>query len=197
MDRTPPTLTTKTRPSLVSNLGGGRYGVFITSRHLQVSDGDQPTAAVAFSIISPPQFGHLENVQTGEDLRGRGLWGPRSPVLLQALTLVVDSRSMTWTSAPSSTSSLSWTSPPTPSTSSSPTWRGTRGHLTGGFVGGVGGTWAPAFSLSVSLRLDLSWSQIQLSDVCYRTCESAAELQIQVQRSGKSAEPAFVAIQVG
>lgn len=46
-------------------------------------------------------------------------------------------------------------------------------------------------------RLDLSWSRVQLSATCYRTCESAAELLIQVERSGRSADPAFVAIQVG
>ncbi|CAF89138.1 unnamed protein product, partial [Tetraodon nigroviridis] len=42
LDRKPPTLTTRGSPSTVADLGGGRYGIFITSRHLQVSDGDSP-----------------------------------------------------------------------------------------------------------------------------------------------------------
>lgn len=66
LDRKPPILTTRGSPSTVAVLGGGRYGVFITSRHLRVSDPDSPAAAVEFTILRPPQFGHLENVQTGE-----------------------------------------------------------------------------------------------------------------------------------
>lgn len=66
LDRTAPTLTTRGSPSTVAGLGGGRYGIFITSRHLRVSDGDSPAAAVEFTIIAPPRFGYLENVQTGE-----------------------------------------------------------------------------------------------------------------------------------
>lgn len=48
----------------------------------------------------------------------------------------------------------------------------------------------------MSYRLDLYWSRVELSASCYRTCESAGLLQIQIQRSGRSFDPAYVAIQV-
>ncbi|KAF6715166.1 FRAS1-related extracellular matrix protein 1 [Oryzias melastigma] len=44
--------------------------------------------------------------------------------------------------------------------------------------------------------LELFWSRVELSANCYRTCELAGTLQIQVQRSGRSFDPAYVAIQV-
>uniref|UniRef100_A0A3B3ZBC2 Cadherin domain-containing protein n=1 Tax=Periophthalmus magnuspinnatus TaxID=409849 RepID=A0A3B3ZBC2_9GOBI len=47
-----------------------------------------------------------------------------------------------------------------------------------------------------SLSLDLSWSRVQFSASCYRTCETSGTLQIQVQRTGFSSDPAFVSIQV-
>lgn len=65
VDRTPPSLTTRRSPSTVVDLGGGRYGVFITSKHLQASDRDSPTEELEFSIIRPPHFGYLENALTG------------------------------------------------------------------------------------------------------------------------------------
>lgn len=37
---------------------------------------------------------------------------------------------------------------------------------------------------------------MELSATCYRTCETSGTLQIQIQRSGNSADPAYVAIQV-
>lgn len=65
VDRTPPSLTTRHSPSTVVDLGGGRYGIFITSQHLQASDPDSPTEQLEFSIVRPPHFGYLENVLTG------------------------------------------------------------------------------------------------------------------------------------
>lgn len=65
MDRTPPSLTTRRSPSTVVDLGGGRYGIFITNKHLQASDPDSPTEELDFSISRPPYFGHLENTVTG------------------------------------------------------------------------------------------------------------------------------------
>lgn len=49
---------------------------------------------------------------------------------------------------------------------------------------------------SVSCRLDISWSRIEFSASCYRTCETAGTLQIQITRSGRSADPAYVTVQV-
>ncbi|XP_024865417.1 FRAS1-related extracellular matrix protein 1b isoform X2 [Kryptolebias marmoratus] len=54
----------------------------------------------------------------------------------------------------------------------------------------------PAGNTSPSQRLDLFWSRVQLSASCYRTCETSGMLQIQIQRSGKSMDPAYVSIQV-
>ncbi|XP_055020926.1 FRAS1-related extracellular matrix protein 1-like [Boleophthalmus pectinirostris] len=45
-------------------------------------------------------------------------------------------------------------------------------------------------------RLDLSWSRVQFSASCFRTCETSGTLQIQVQRTGSSSDPAYVSIQV-
>lgn len=142
LDRRPPTLTTRGRPSTVSDLGGGRYGLFITPRHLRASDGDSPAAAVEFTITGPPRFGYLENVHTGE--------APCSAWLVvlaagQCQTSVYQerpsggaSRSGTWTAAPSPTSSRrTWRSPTTASCSASPIRRETRHHLSCGFVGRV------------------------------------------------------------
>lgn len=65
VDRTPPSLTTRRSPSTVVDLGGGRYGIFITNKHLQASDPDSPTEELEFSISRPPHFGYLENALTG------------------------------------------------------------------------------------------------------------------------------------
>lgn len=142
LDRKPPTLTTRGSPSTVANLGGGRYGIFITSRHLQVSDVDSPTVAVEFSITEPPRFGYLENVQTGEAPCASTLVvvvpGQRPTFVFQEPPSEVASRSRMWTGAPSPTSSRPmWRSPTTASGSVSPIRQETRHHLTCGFAGGV------------------------------------------------------------
>ncbi|XP_061834466.1 FRAS1-related extracellular matrix protein 1b [Nerophis lumbriciformis] len=54
----------------------------------------------------------------------------------------------------------------------------------------------PAGNSALPETLELSWSRVQLSATCYRTCETAGTLQVQIERSGKSSEPAYVAIQV-
>ncbi|KAK2835081.1 hypothetical protein Q5P01_015565 [Channa striata] len=71
VDRTPPTLTTRQSPSTVVDLGGGRYGIFITNKHLQASDPDSPTEELQFSISRAPHFGYLENAVTGAYIKGR------------------------------------------------------------------------------------------------------------------------------
>ncbi|XP_067085731.1 FRAS1-related extracellular matrix protein 1b [Osmerus mordax] len=54
----------------------------------------------------------------------------------------------------------------------------------------------PAGNTMLPDVLELSWSRVELSAACYRVCESAGTLQIQIQRSGRSSDPAYVAIQV-
>uniref|UniRef100_A0A3P8XA33 C-type lectin domain-containing protein n=1 Tax=Esox lucius TaxID=8010 RepID=A0A3P8XA33_ESOLU len=44
--------------------------------------------------------------------------------------------------------------------------------------------------------LDLTWSRVELSATCYRVCENAGMLQVQIKRIGKSMDPAYIAIQV-
>ncbi|XP_038570885.1 FRAS1-related extracellular matrix protein 1b isoform X2 [Micropterus salmoides] len=71
LDRIPPSLTTRRSPSTVVDLGGGRYGIFVTSKHLQASDRDSPTEELEFSVTRPPHFGYLENALTGAYIKGR------------------------------------------------------------------------------------------------------------------------------
>uniref|UniRef100_A0A673C1D9 Fras1 related extracellular matrix 1b n=1 Tax=Sphaeramia orbicularis TaxID=375764 RepID=A0A673C1D9_9TELE len=152
VDRTPPSLTTRRSPSTVVDLGGGRYGIFITSKHLQASDPDSPTDELEFSIIRPPHFGYLENTVTGMRSRftQRDL-DQRAVVFILPVDVEVMADSFQF-------------------------------RLTD-----------PAGN---SLLLELSWSRVELSATCYRTCETVGMLQIQIQRSGKSLDPAYVAIQV-
>lgn len=204
LDRTPPILTTRGSPSTITNLGSGRYGIFITSQHLRAWDRDSPAAALEFTIIGPPRFGYLENLQTGEASCSSKLVvvvpGQSQTYVLQERPSEGASRSRTWTTATSSTwFQQTWHSPTTASISSSLIRRETQHHLTCGFVRAC---LCQACPLMVQLlicacSLDLSWSRVQFAASCYRTCESEAELQIQIQRTGKSTDPAFVAIQVG
>ncbi|KAG7514301.1 FRAS1-related extracellular matrix protein 1-like [Solea senegalensis] len=157
VDRTPPTLTTRRSPSTVVDLGGGRYGVFITNKHLQASDPDSPTEELQFSISRPPHFGYLENVLTGAYIRGRFTQrdvDQRAVLYVLPADMEVTADSFEF-------------------------------RLTD-----------PAGNAALPEILELSWSQVELSATCYRTCETAGTLQIQIQRSGRSMDPAYVAIQV-
>ncbi|XP_036971006.1 FRAS1-related extracellular matrix protein 1b isoform X3 [Acanthopagrus latus] len=157
VDRTPPSLTTRRSPSSVVDLGGGRFGIFITSKHLQASDPDSPTEELEFSITRAPYFGYLENVLTGAYIRGRFT---QRDVDQRAVVFVLPAD--------------------VDVTADSFQFR---------LVDPAGNTALPEI-------LELFWSRVELSATCYRTCETAGTLQIQIQRSGKSADPAYVAIQV-
>uniref|UniRef100_A0A8P4KJE7 Fras1 related extracellular matrix 1b n=1 Tax=Dicentrarchus labrax TaxID=13489 RepID=A0A8P4KJE7_DICLA len=159
VDRTPPSLTTSWSPSTVVDLGGGHYGIFITSKHLQASDPDSPTEELEFSITRPPHFGYLENALTGAYIKGRFTQrdvDQRAVLFVLPADMEVTADSFQF-------------------------------RLTD-----PAGNTTPC----VSCRLELSWSRVEFSATCYRTCETAGMLQIQIQRSGKSADPAYVAIQV-
>lgn len=45
-------------------------------------------------------------------------------------------------------------------------------------------------------RMELQWSRVELTASCYRVCENAGTLAVQVMRSGNSVDPAYVGIQV-
>ncbi|KAM3876288.1 FRAS1-related extracellular matrix protein 1b [Diretmus argenteus] len=157
VDRTPPSLATRRSPSTVVELEGGRYGIFITSRHLQASDPDSPTQELEFTITRPPHFGYLENILTGAYIKGRFTQrdvDQRAVVFVVPADMEVTGDSFQF-------------------------------RLTD-----------PAGNTMLPEILDLSWSRVELSASCYRVCETAGTLQIQIQRSGKSMDPAYVAIQV-
>lgn len=65
VDQMPPSLTAKLSPSTVVDVGGSRYGIFITNKHLQASDSDSPTEELQYIISRAPHFGYLENTMTG------------------------------------------------------------------------------------------------------------------------------------
>ncbi|KAM3619849.1 uncharacterized protein V6R79_014624 [Siganus canaliculatus] len=157
VDRTPPSLATRRSPSTVVDLGGGRYGVFITSKHLQASDPDSPTEELEFSITRPPHFGYLENAVTGAYIKSRF---SQRDVDQRAVVFVVPA------DVEVTADSFQF-------------------HLID-----------PAGNTALPEILEVSWSRVELSATCYRTCETSGMLQIQIQRSGKSADPAYVAIQV-
>ena len=90
VDRSPPGLTTKRPPSTVENLGGGggRQGIYITSRHLQASDPDSPAQELEYVITRPPHFGYLENALTGTLTS----LSPRHPCCDEVQTVAEDHR---------------------------------------------------------------------------------------------------------
>ncbi|KAM4738568.1 LOW QUALITY PROTEIN: FRAS1-related extracellular matrix protein 1b [Anableps anableps] len=157
VDRIPPSLHRMESPSTVVDLGAGRYGIFVTNRHLQGSDPDSPPEHLEFSIIRPPRFGSLENAATGASISRRFTQQDldrRS--VLYILPADVDVTADRF-----------------------------RFRLVD-----------PAGNRAPPQMLELFWSRVQLSASCYRTCETSGTLQIQVQRSGRSVDPAYVSIQV-
>ncbi|XP_060934047.1 LOW QUALITY PROTEIN: FRAS1-related extracellular matrix protein 1b [Limanda limanda] len=157
VDRTPPSLTSRRSPSTVVDLGAGRFGIFITSRHLQAWDPDSPPEELEFSISRPPHFGFLENFLTGGYIRGRFTQrdvDQRAVVFVLPADVEVTADSFEF-------------------------------RLTD-----------PAGNTMLPDVLELFWSRVDLSATCYRTCETSGTLQIQITRSGRSLDPAYVAIQV-
>ncbi|XP_029005008.1 FRAS1-related extracellular matrix protein 1b [Betta splendens] len=157
VDRMPPSLCTRHSPSTVVDVGGGRYGIFITDKHLQACDPDSPTEELQYSISRSPHFGFLENSLTGAYIQGRFT---QRDVDQRAVVFVIPAD-----------------------------------------VGVMADSFQflltdPAGNAMLPEILELSWSRVEFSATCYRTCETAGTLQIQVQRSGRSSDPAYVAIQV-
>ncbi|XP_065101236.1 FRAS1-related extracellular matrix protein 1b isoform X1 [Paramisgurnus dabryanus] len=54
----------------------------------------------------------------------------------------------------------------------------------------------PAGNTMLPEVLEFRWSRVELSASCYRVCENAGTLGVQVVRSGNSIDPAYVSIQV-
>ncbi|XP_075901306.1 FRAS1-related extracellular matrix protein 1b isoform X1 [Nelusetta ayraudi] len=54
----------------------------------------------------------------------------------------------------------------------------------------------PAGNSAAPETLEVSWSRIQFSASCYRTCETSGTLELHITRSGRSADPAYVTVQV-
>ncbi|XP_077390356.1 FRAS1-related extracellular matrix protein 1b isoform X2 [Festucalex cinctus] len=157
VDRSPPFVTTLSRPSDVIVLRDGRRALSITSKHLRAADDHSLPDQIQFAVVTPPRFGHLENIHTGAYVRGRFT---QRDVERRSLVLVVPADV----------------------------------DVTGdSFLFRLSD---PAGNVGAPQTLDLSWSRIELSASCFRTCETAGRLQVLIQRRGKSADPAYVAIQV-
>ncbi|KAB5559145.1 hypothetical protein PHYPO_G00025590 [Pangasianodon hypophthalmus] len=54
----------------------------------------------------------------------------------------------------------------------------------------------PAGNIMLPEVMELRWSRVELTASCYRVCENAGTLAVQVMRSGNSIDPAYVGIQV-
>ncbi|RXN20441.1 FRAS1-related extracellular matrix 1-like protein [Labeo rohita] len=54
----------------------------------------------------------------------------------------------------------------------------------------------PAGNTMLPEVMEFRWSRVELSASCYRVCENAGTLAVQVVRSGNSKDPAYVGIQV-
>ncbi|KAK9967605.1 hypothetical protein ABG768_001992 [Culter alburnus] len=54
----------------------------------------------------------------------------------------------------------------------------------------------PAGNTMLPEVMELRWSRVELSASCYRVCENAGTLAVQVVRSGNSKDPAYIGIQV-
>ncbi|XP_060735779.1 FRAS1-related extracellular matrix protein 1b [Tachysurus vachellii] len=54
----------------------------------------------------------------------------------------------------------------------------------------------PAGNTMLPEVMELQWSRVELMASCYRVCENAGTLAVQVMRSGNSVDPAYVGIQV-
>uniref|UniRef100_W5LF34 Fras1 related extracellular matrix 1b n=1 Tax=Astyanax mexicanus TaxID=7994 RepID=W5LF34_ASTMX len=54
----------------------------------------------------------------------------------------------------------------------------------------------PAGNTMLPEVMELRWSRVELTASCYRVCENAGTLAVQVMRSGNSADPAYIGIQV-
>uniref|UniRef100_A0A3Q2YJU6 Fras1 related extracellular matrix 1b n=1 Tax=Hippocampus comes TaxID=109280 RepID=A0A3Q2YJU6_HIPCM len=156
-DRSPPILTTLGRPSEVIRLRDGRRALSITSEHLRAVDAHSPPDGLQFAVVTPPRFGHLENIRTGAYVRGRFT---QRDLQRRSLVFVVPADADVTEDS---------------------------------FVFRLSD---PAGNAAPPQTLDLSWSRIELSASCFRTCETAGTLQVHIQRRGKSADPAYVAIQV-
>ncbi|KAM9797536.1 FRAS1-related extracellular matrix protein 1b isoform 3-T5 [Syngnathus typhle] len=70
-DRSAPFLTALGHPSEVVQLSDGRRALLITSKHLRAADTHSPPDRLQFAVITPPRFGHLENIRTGAYVQGR------------------------------------------------------------------------------------------------------------------------------
>ncbi|XP_049585835.1 FRAS1-related extracellular matrix protein 1b isoform X4 [Syngnathus scovelli] len=155
-DRSAPFLTALGCPSEVVQLSDSRQALLITSKHLRAADTRSPSDQLQFAVITPPRFGHLENIRTGAYVQGR--FSQRD----------VEGRSLVYV-VPADVDVTE-----------------------DGFLFRLSD---PAGNVAVPQMLNLSWSRIELTASCFRMCETAGMLQIQIQRRGKSVDPAYVAIQ--
>ncbi|KAM5148134.1 LOW QUALITY PROTEIN: FRAS1-related extracellular matrix protein 1-like [Mantella aurantiaca] len=68
VDKMPPKIVHKERPSTVENLKDGKSVIQITSRNLKASDPDSTDDDLLYVMLRSPGFGHLENAKTGDHI---------------------------------------------------------------------------------------------------------------------------------
>ncbi|XP_071985264.1 FRAS1-related extracellular matrix protein 1-like isoform X2 [Engystomops pustulosus] len=68
VDKTPPKILNKEKPSTVETMKDGRSCIPITSRNLRASDSGSTDEEILFVILRSPRFGHLENAKTGNHI---------------------------------------------------------------------------------------------------------------------------------
>lgn len=68
VDKMPPKIQQKERPSTVENLKDGKSVIQITSRNLKASDPDSAEDDLLYVILRSPSFGHLENAKAGDHI---------------------------------------------------------------------------------------------------------------------------------
>uniref|UniRef100_A0A4W3K7A2 Fras1 related extracellular matrix 1b n=1 Tax=Callorhinchus milii TaxID=7868 RepID=A0A4W3K7A2_CALMI len=69
-DKASPRILTNESPTVIDTLRDGRFGIYITARNLKASDVDSDDEELIFTVLRPPNFGYLENVNTGGYIRG-------------------------------------------------------------------------------------------------------------------------------
>ncbi|XP_078264100.1 FRAS1-related extracellular matrix protein 1b [Rhinoraja longicauda] len=70
VDKTPPFILIKQSPTTIDKLRDGRFGIYITARHLKVSDTGSKDEELIYTVLRTPYYGYLENINTGEYIRG-------------------------------------------------------------------------------------------------------------------------------
>ncbi|XP_069794621.1 FRAS1-related extracellular matrix protein 1b [Narcine bancroftii] len=70
-DKVSPLILINQSPTTIYHLRDGRFGIYITARHLKASDTASKDEELIYTILRPPYYGYLESENTGEYIRSR------------------------------------------------------------------------------------------------------------------------------